>query len=396
MHTLWWPWWWWSVLGALTGALAAPWGGEHGLHLLLLSASAAVVATAAAALAARCMGDHPPGTATVDYRVTGLMVYPIKSCAGTTLTEATFDAHGFEHDRRWMIVSDDPTTTAPRFFVTQRVCPSLALVVPRITATTLLINAPHMPTLHVELKARAHVARMDRMRIELGLVHPPEVEDRLAEEALRKQSGQEEVQVVIWSDKVPAIDEGDEAARWFSKYLKRPVRLVRVPDDNGRLVGKDYRVDGTANTVAFGDGFPFLLASEGSLAGLNRELPDPVPMNRFRPNIVVAAASGRPEDDVPFAEDTWGLVQIGAHQMHVVKPCTRCKLTTVDQTKGEFGSNEEPLRTLRRVRSSPDGKSVYFGQNLIHASPSGTVRVGDVVRVLRPTQKPLALRAAQA
>jgi uncharacterized protein YcbX len=237
---------------------------------------------------------------------------------------------------------------------------------------------------------------MDRMRIELGLVHPPEVEERLAEEALRKQSGQEEVQVVIWSDKVPAIDEGDEAARWLSKYLQRPVRLVRVPDDNGRLVPKDYRVEGTANTVAFGDGFPFLLASEGSLAGLNRELPEPVPMNRFRPNIVVAAASGRPEDDAPFAEDTWGLVQIGAHQMHVVKPCTRCKLTTVDQTKGEFGSNEEPLRTLRRMRSSPDGKSVYFGQNLIHASPSGTVRVGDVVRVLRPTQKPLALREAHA
>jgi len=392
--SLWWPWWWWSVLGALAGALAVPWGGEqHTLLSLLLVAGAAAAAT----LAARWLGggDHqgPGSTSSADYRVTQLVVYPIKSCAGTSLTEATFDAHGFEHDRRWMLVSDTTSSgSSPLFFVTQRVCPALALVVPRLTATSLLVDAPHMPTLRVELKSQAHVTRMEQMRKELGLVHPPEVEARLAEEAKRKQGGQEQVHVAIWSDKVPAIDEGEEAAQWFSKYLKRPIRLVRVPDDNKRLVPQDYRVEGEANTVAFGDGFPFLLTSEGSLAGLNRELPEPVPMNRFRPNIVVAAASGRPEDDVPFVEDTWGLVRIGSHQMHVVKPCTRCKLTTVDQAKGEFGSAEEPLRTLRRVRSSPDGKSVYFGQNLIHAAASGTVRVGDTVRVLRLTQRPVALR----
>ncbi|ELR25011.1 MOSC domain containing protein [Acanthamoeba castellanii str. Neff] len=385
-----WPWWWWSLLGALAGALAAPWGGEqqqHTLLSLLLVAGAAAAAPALATLAARWLGggglDQGSSTS-ADYRVTQLVVYPIKSCAGTSLTEATFDAHGFEHDRRWMLVSDTSSSSessSPLFFVTQRVCPTLALVVPRLTATSLLVDAPHMPTLRVELKSQAHVARMEQMRKELGLVHPPEVEARLAEEAKRKQGGQEQVHVAIWSDKVPAIDEGDEAAQWFSKYLKRPIRLVRVPDDNQRLVPQDYRVEGEANTVAFGDGFPFLLTSEGSLAGLNRELPEPVPMNR-----------GRPEDDVPFVEDTWGLVRIGTHPMHVVKPCTRCKLTTVDQAKGEFGSAEEPLRTLRRVRSSPDGKSVYFGQNLIHAAASGTVRVGDTVRVLRLTQRPVALR----
>lgn len=398
--SLWWPWWWWSLLGALTGALAAPWGGEqqHTLLSLLLVAGAAAAAPALATLAARWLGGQgsSPTSTSADYRVTQLVVYPIKSCAGTSLTEATFDAHGFEHDRRWMLVSDTSSSSSgsssPLFFVTQRVCPTLALVVPRLTATSLLVDAPHMPTLRVELKSQAHVARMEQMRKELGLVHPPEVEARLAAEAKRKQGGQEQVHVAIWSDKVPAIDEGDEAAEWFSKYLKRPIRLVRVPDDNKRLVPQDYRVEGEANTVAFGDGFPFLLTSEGSLAGLNRELPEPVPMNRFRPNIVVAAASGRPEDDVPFVEDTWGLVRIGTHPMHVVKPCTRCKLTTVDQAKGEFGSAEEPLRTLRRVRSSPDGKSVYFGQNLIHAAASGTVRVGDTVRVLRLTERPVALR----
>lgn len=374
-----------AALGVLVALVSQPntWAVATGLGVALV---------ALGLLAHRWLG--PPAPLPVgEWRVTDVIVYPIKSCAGVSLREAAFDAHGFELDRRWMLVSDDPaSTSSSRIFVTQRVCPALALVVPRITSTSLLIDAPRMSTLHVEFKAQVHVARMEKLRQELGLVHPPEVEERLAAEAAKRQNEQREVPVTIWSDKVVGIDEGDEAAAWFSSYLQRPVRLVRVPDDNRRLVPPKYQVEGTPNSVGFGDGFPFLLASKGSLAGLNRELPEPVPMNRFRPNIVVAAASGAEQDDVPFVEDTWSLIRIGRHQMHVVKPCTRCKLTTVDQNKGTFSSVGEPLSTLRRVRASPDGKDVYFGQNLIQQESSGTVRVGDSVHVLRLAKKPLALR----
>ena len=125
-------------------------------------------------------------------------------------------------------------------------------------------------------------------------------------------------------------------------------------------------------------GFPFLLTSEGSLAGLNRELPEPVPMNRFRPNIVVAAASGRPEDDVPFVEDTWGLVRIGTHPMHVVKPCTRCSIPDIDQRTAQ--RYEEPGRTLAGYRNLEIG--VVFGQNAILDAPAGArLKVGDGVEI---------------
>jgi len=213
-------------------------------------------------------------------------------------------------------------------FVTQRVCPSLALVTPRLSPTSLLVDAPSMPTLLVELKSKLHVERIQQMRKQLGFAQPPAVERKLAEEGERAEAKSRRT-VTIWSDQVTAIDEGNEAAAWFTKYLGRPVRLVRVPDDNSRHVSQKYMVDGATNTVAFGDGFPFLLASRGSLEALNQELPEPLPMNRFRPNIVVA--STKPGGDVPFVEDTWGLIQIGSHKMHAVKHCTRCKLTTVDQ-----------------------------------------------------------------
>jgi uncharacterized protein YcbX len=121
--------------------------------------------------------------------------------------------------------------------------------------------------------------------------------------------------------------------------------------------------------VSFADGFPFLLLSEESLADLNRRLPQPLPMNRFRPNLVVAGGQ-------PYDEDTWSRIEIGGIRLRVVKPCGRCVVTTTDQLTGERG--KEPLQTLATYRKR-DGE-VMFGQNVVHEGP-GWLRVGDAVRV---------------
>jgi hypothetical protein len=121
--------------------------------------------------------------------------------------------------------------------------------------------------------------------------------------------------------------------------------------------------------VGFADGFPFLLISEESLGDLNSRLADPLPMNRFRPNLVVTGGE-------PYAEDGWGSIEIGGVRLRVVKPCDRCLVTTTDQATGERG--KEPLRTLATYRKV--GNEVMFGQNVVHEN-TGRLRVGDVVTI---------------
>ena len=121
--------------------------------------------------------------------------------------------------------------------------------------------------------------------------------------------------------------------------------------------------------VGFADGFPFLLISEESLADLNRRLADPLPMNRFRPNLVVAGGE-------PYAEDGWGRIEIGGVRLQVMKPCERCLVTTTDQATGERG--KEPLRTLATYRKV--GNDVLFGQNVVHEN-TGRLRVCDPVTI---------------
>jgi uncharacterized protein YcbX len=170
------------------------------------------------------------------------------------------------------------------------------------------------------------------------------------------------VEVQVWDDRCLARDLGDEPARWFSSFLGEQVRLVFMPDETFRQIDVDY-VPGIRR-VSFADGFPLLLIGEGSLDELNRRLPKPVPMNRFRPNLVLAGSE-------PFAEDTWASVQIGAVGFDVLKPCSRCVATTVDHDTAEAG--KEPLRTLATFRKR--GHGVYFGQNLLHQGP-GSLAVG--------------------
>jgi len=260
--------------------------------------------------------------------ISHLNVYPVKSCRGIPLGTATLDRWGIRHDRNWMVVD------AEGLFISQRTHPRLSLVEPALGPERLTLRAPEMPVLELPVSGRA------------GRDRP----------------------VTIWKDGCRALDQGDAAAEWFSHYLGQPTRLVRIGGGFERAVNED--VYPTGADVAFADAYPLLLLSIASLADLNARLTTPVPMNRFRPNLVL--------DGCPaFAEDGWSRIRIGEVNFQLLTTCKRCSITTVDQATGVQG--KEPLSTLATYRSSDGG--VIFGRNVVHQGV-GTVRVGDVVEVL--------------
>lgn len=256
-------------------------------------------------------------------RLTGLHVYPIKSAAGLAPAAWDVDDFGLRYDRRWMVV--DPAGE----MISQRTHPRLALVRPAIGDGTLRIETAGMPAL------------------ELPLAPAPAVT----------------TPATIWDDTCAAGWTGERAARWFSDVLETDCSLVYMPETTVRPADTTYAPPG--HRVSFADGFAFLLISEESLADLNGRMPAPLPMNRFRPNLVIAGGA-------PFGEDALGSFRIGALRFQVVKPCDRCVLTTTDQATGERGL--EPLRTLATYRRH-DGK-VLFGQNVVHEG-TGRLAVGD-------------------
>lgn len=260
-----------------------------------------------------------------------IRIHPVKSCRGTSLESVSFDQWGLLGDRRWMIIDETGR------FVSQRTLPRLALVVPRLTAEVLLLEAPGQP----------------RFEIPAG------------------GSEGEERTVSIWDDTCRARDQGQPAAEWLSRYLECPVRLVRMDAEFQRPVE-----NGIDSQVSFADGFPVLIISEASLEALNSRLPSPLPMNRFRPNLVV-------RDSAPFAEDGWKRIRIGEAVLRLIRPCIRCVTTTVDQATGQTG--KEPLATLATFRRAEGG--VIFGQNAVHER-GGLIRLGDPVEVLEFSASP--------
>jgi uncharacterized protein YcbX len=179
------------------------------------------------------------------------------------------------------------------------------------------------------------------------------------------------VEVRVWKHQGPAEDAGGNAAEWFSRFLEQPCRLVRFPEDGEREVDPHY-ARGPAQ-VGFADAFPVLLLSEASLEDLNGRMQQPLPMNRFRPNLVVRGCE-------PYAEDQWKRIRIGDLVLDVVKPCERCAIASVDPLTGQRG--KEPLATLATYRGRDN--SVFFGQNCVHLGP-GSIRIGDDVEVLETT-----------
>jgi uncharacterized protein YcbX len=264
-----------------------------------------------------------------------LFSYPVKSCAAISHRTTALDAFGLAWDRRWMLVD------AAGHFASQRSVPGLAQIVPLLTAETLQLAAPGQADLQLLLHGGAKTTR----------------------------------EVSVWSDRVLAWDEGDIAADWFTRFAGVPLRLVRFPDTAVRPVSRQYATL-PGSTTAFADGFPLLLATEESLADLNHRLGQrgatSVPMNRFRPNVVLAGA------DRPYAEDDWLALQLDDLQLDIVKPCTRCVITTTDQVSGKIPEPGEPLATLSTYRRW--GGNVVFTQNVI-AHGRGPIQVGAPVRI---------------
>ncbi|MEM7773258.1 MAG: MOSC N-terminal beta barrel domain-containing protein, partial [Cyanobacteria bacterium P01_A01_bin.37] len=267
-----------------------------------------------------------------------LFIYPIKSAAGIAIEQSTITTRGLEYDRRWMVVGPDGT------FMTQRKFPKMALITVKIQADSLVVQAPDMEPLVVPLTSDPVI---------LG-----EHEAKVACEQM----------VEVWGDRCLGWSMGEAARSWFSDVLKTPCDLVYMPDTSKRSV--DHGKFGDENQVSFADAYPFLLISEASLDDLNQRLDQPVLMNRFRPNLVVSGCDG-------FAEDSWKSIQVGNVSFQVSKPCSRCVVTTVDQSTGN--RSVEPLKTLATYRHW-DGQ-IWFGQNLIHEA-LGKISVGDRIQVL--------------
>jgi len=270
----------------------------------------------------------------------GIHVHPVKSLGGCAVVEADVDALGLAGDRRFLVV--DPAGR----FLSQRTLPRMALIATRLDAVTLTLIAPGA-----------------------GAFSVPRAPDPAAPL----------VPVTVWkSEGMLAEDCGAAAAAWLGGFLGAACRLVRIGPAFRRPVRRVPA--GLAGTplVGFADAYPFLLASEASRADLNDRLVarggEPLPWDRFRPNLIIDGCAA-------FAEDGWPRLRIGAIDFRAAGPCARCAITTTDQATGE--RDVEPLRTLatyRRDRQSPE--DVNFGQNLIHVTLAGRLRLGDPVEVL--------------
>jgi hypothetical protein len=256
--------------------------------------------------------------------IEGLYVYPVKSCRGLKLARAQLTATGLAHDREWMVVSADGR------FLTQREVPRLALVGTDMDAARLSLGANGAGSVDVALDFRGRA-----------------------------------MQVTVWRDRCAAWDQGDAPAHWLSEFLGRPVRLVRFDESVPRRSDPQYTGD-TPAWARFADAFALLAISQASLDLLNSKLPTPLPMNRFRPNLVLGGLEPHGEDrygDLRSAEGAW---------LRGVKPCTRCAITTTDQASGERDP-QEPLRTLREYRWNEALRGITFGQNLIVVEGAGQV-----------------------
>lgn len=271
-------------------------------------------------------------------QVTGLNIYPVKSCRGIALTQARLTETGFEHDREWLVITPEGR------FLTQRERPQLAQIETALTQDQLVLRKPKGADLTLPLNMTGR-----------------------------------ELEVTIWRDKAAAFDAGDEAATWLTEHLGKPARLVRFDKRHKRASNPQW-TGGVEALTQFADGYPWLLISQASLEELNQRMQTPLPMNRFRPNIVV---DGLP----PFGEDSVDEFIAGDVRLKVIKPCDRCSVTTTDQITGERTS-DEPLRALKEFRFDRNLRGVLFGQNLMLTGGLGKeLKVGQQFEVTAGTSK---------
>jgi uncharacterized protein YcbX len=263
-------------------------------------------------------------------RLSEIWIYPIKSLGGIRVKSAKVFEKGLEYDRRWMLVDRDNE------FMSQRIYPKMALF---------------------KLEIRSSWPFKSKFRITYG--------KESVDLSLNHSRKGIPIRAIIWDDTVEVHEVSKEHSAWFSKRLGIECKLVSFPESNSRPVEINYQIN--HEHVGLADAYPLLLIGEQSLADLNLRLAKPVPMNRFRPNLVVSGSG-------PYEEDEWKNFLVGNNKFAAVKLCARCVLTTVNQETGEKGV--EPLATLSTYRKQEN--KVLFGQNLI-AIDHNKIKEGDEI-----------------
>jgi uncharacterized protein len=264
-------------------------------------------------------------------QVNQLFIYPIKSLGGIAKQAVEITSTGFKHDRRWMLVDEN------NMFLTQR-------------------SHPQMAFLQVGEKADG-IFVFHKLHPLQSIIIPFKTEYN------------KKVMVTVWDDVCAALEAEEEINDWFSDMLQINCKLVYMPDSTKRIVDKKYA--GNNEITSFSDGYPILMIGQSTLDNLNEKLNEPLPMNRFRPNIVFTGGHAHIEDEMAaFTIDELSFLG--------VKPCARCVMTTINQQTAAAG--KEPLKTLSSYRMK--NNKIYFGQNVLQQQ-NGNIKTGDEIKIVK-------------
>jgi len=269
--------------------------------------------------------------------LTDIFIYPVKSLAGIKVSTWAVTEKGLLHDRKWMLID------SRNQFLSQRRVPKMALINTQLTETELILSTVTSGSISLKIDP---------------------------------QDGTEIIST-IWNDQCSSKTISKQADRWLSAFLGIECKLVYQPTEVTRSVDPDYSI--ASDKVNFSDGFPFLITSEASLNSLNQAMELQLPMQRFRPNLVISQCES-------YAEDGWREIAINDISFRLPKACSRCSVPTIDTETAKTG--KEPLTTLNRLRKW--NKKVYFGQNALHDN-TGILSINSLVKINHtgPNQPPL-------